>query len=170
MARRRFIAKKQHPQELRGPWLIPTLYHRVQSDMPDHTLCPVRALKIYLTAASSRRGDRKGLFVSLQANRQGEISRQLISRWLRNTIFCIVHKSYAQLTFYCAISSRPIVHLHWVTFPFVNNEKFLYNKCCNELPSRFHSIRTEHSTLTYLDYSTSSFTLSKPLCAMRSFE
>ena len=51
-----------------------------------HLLCPVRALRHYLNKTSSVRKDRQ-LFVSYKSGSEGhKVSKQSISRWIRDTI------------------------------------------------------------------------------------
>ena len=52
----------------------------------DAWLCPVRALRVYMDRTKDMRKGKKCLFVSLQPNRQGDITRQSINIWIRNTI------------------------------------------------------------------------------------
>ena len=77
-----FLAKNQAPGEVRDPYSIRALSHRVQRDLPDVTLCPVRAFKYYWARSQPIRRGRKRLFISLQENSSKEISRETISRWL----------------------------------------------------------------------------------------
>jgi len=81
-----FVAKNQSQNEVRSPWVIRGLYDRVSGDLPDRTLCPIRALRLYLKTVSSFRRDRNRLFISYMKNKLGEISRATISRWLVETI------------------------------------------------------------------------------------
>ena len=49
-------------------------------------LCPVRALRIYLTRVFPRRKNRKRVFISHLENYQKEISSDTVSRWIVQTI------------------------------------------------------------------------------------
>ncbi len=89
-----FFTKNQAVDEVRQPLVIPGLQHRVQSDLPDRTLCPVRALARYLEHTKHLRSGRflpggkpnKRLFISIQQNRKSDISAPTISRWLQEVI------------------------------------------------------------------------------------
>ena len=52
----------------------------------DRVLCPVRAMKFYLTRTKLFRGDRKRLFVSIKKGHSGDIVRSTLSGWLKKTI------------------------------------------------------------------------------------
>ncbi|MEE9220529.1 MAG: hypothetical protein V3U34_03240 [candidate division NC10 bacterium] len=94
-----FLAKNQVVDEIRLPLVIPGLQHRVQSDMPDRTLCPVRALARYLEHTKFLRSGRvlpngkpnERLFISIQQNRRSDISAPTISRWLHEVIVLALH-------------------------------------------------------------------------------
>ena len=81
-----FLAKNQAPGEIREPFKIRALAHRVVDDEADASLCPVRALRIYLKVSRSFRGTRRKLFLSLQKNATKEISKDTIARWLVTVI------------------------------------------------------------------------------------
>ena len=52
-------------------------------------MCPVRALKVYLSRTSHLRQGRQLLLVSCQANRVGDIHANTLSGWIRKLIqFC----------------------------------------------------------------------------------
>ena len=53
---------------------------------PDRTLCPVRALRFYLSRTESIRAGRKPLFLPLRATESGTLSPNTISAWIRKTI------------------------------------------------------------------------------------
>lgn len=77
-----FLAKNQAPNEVRAPYNIRALSHRVQGDLPDASLCPVRAVRTYIHRTTPLRRGRKRLFLSIQKNSEKEISRDSISRWI----------------------------------------------------------------------------------------
>ncbi len=83
-----FLAKNQAPNTSRSPIIIPSLSGYVSRDIPDRTLCPVRALKFYVekTKTPSIRQGRKRLFVSHSEGVSKEIAAATISRWIVSTI------------------------------------------------------------------------------------
>ena len=72
------------------PMVIPSLKKRA-SDKKDLTLCPVRALQIYLSRTMDRREGKDNLFVSLNKNHKGDISKNTISGWIKK----LIHRIYA---------------------------------------------------------------------------
>ena len=77
-----FLAKNQLPSVLSPAICIPAL--KGQGDTP--LLCPVRALRIYLTRVFPRRKNWKRVFISHLENYQKEISSDTVSRWIVQTI------------------------------------------------------------------------------------
>ena len=77
-----FLAKNQLPSVLSPAICIPAL--KGQGDTP--LLCPVRALRIYLTRVFPRRKNRKRVFISHLENYPKEISSDTVSRWIVQTI------------------------------------------------------------------------------------
>ena len=57
-----------------------------QQDKEDRSLCPVRALRHYLSRTSDLRHGRSLLFVSLLKSKQGDITAQTISNWIKDLI------------------------------------------------------------------------------------
>ena len=57
-----------------------------QWDTEDRSLCPVRALRHYLSRTSDLRQGRSLLFVSLLKSKQGDIAAQTISNWIKDLI------------------------------------------------------------------------------------
>ena len=57
-----------------------TLYNK------NKLLCPVRALKWYMSRTKFRRHNKKALFISLHANHKNDITKQSIANWIRKTI------------------------------------------------------------------------------------
>lgn len=89
-----FLAKNQAPSTCRRPVTIPSLSGLVSRDLPDRTLCPVRALKYYLDRTKDpvfRRG-RERLFVSYREGFEREIAAPTISRW----IICTIRRAYCE--------------------------------------------------------------------------
>lgn len=98
----KFLAKNQisSSQEHRRKFRIPSLQTITGPDMPERKLCPVRALRMYMTKTSKRRAKQKqkNLFISINPNRSQEISKSAISLWLRQVILmahssCSEHKA-----------------------------------------------------------------------------
>ena len=52
----------------------------------DKSLCPVRALKVYLDKTKSMRKGKALLFVSLREGYSKDITRITISQWIKQTI------------------------------------------------------------------------------------
>ena len=70
---------------------IPSLSSSLgQDDKEDRSLCPVRALRHYLSRTSDLRQGRSLLFVSLLKSKEGDISAQTISNWIKNLIHYIL--------------------------------------------------------------------------------
>ena len=57
-----------------------------QHDTEDRSLCPVRALRHYLSRTSDLGHGRSLLFVSLLKSKQGDIAAQTISNWIKDLI------------------------------------------------------------------------------------
>ena len=57
-----------------------------QQDKEDRSLCPVKALRHYLSRTSDLRHGRSLLFVSLLNSKQGDIAAQTISNWIKDFI------------------------------------------------------------------------------------
>ena len=83
-----FLAKNQKSRKssYERQFKLTNLVQFVGSQEPDRLLCPVRALKYYLSRTKSFRGTKKCLFISLQPNRKADITKQSINIWIRNTI------------------------------------------------------------------------------------
>ena len=93
-----FMAKNQRQSTTSPPVVIPSLSRTVSGDLPDRTLCPVRALKFYIdrTKSPSFRQGRERLFVSYKEGHTGDIAAATISRWIVETIrtsYCLVRDS-----------------------------------------------------------------------------
>ena len=52
----------------------------------DRKLCPVRALKIYLSRTEALRADKKLLFIAYKPGHKGDICRNTISGWIRKLL------------------------------------------------------------------------------------
>ena len=85
-----FLAKNQlasdGPDSIK-PVVIPALTTMLDSSLvEDKSLCPVRALKVYLDKTKSMRKGKALLFVSLREGYSKDISRITISQWIKHTI------------------------------------------------------------------------------------
>ena len=85
-----FIAKNQLASEgpsVIKPVVIPALTTILTSDLTeDISLCPVRALKIYLDRTKELRQNKSLIFVSFKPGFKKDISRSTISHWLKKTV------------------------------------------------------------------------------------
>ena len=81
-----FLAKNQRPDEAPREMSINSLRNHAPPGDPERLLCPVRALRAYLTRTNKFRGKRKKLFLSLMPKKRTEITVHTLSRWLRETI------------------------------------------------------------------------------------
>lgn len=87
-----FLSKTQFPD--RAP---EDLYLQALPVSKDRSLCPVRALRVYLERTNSFRANRERLFLSLQTGRTHDISAQSVSSWLVNLIRMAHEKSGAPI-------------------------------------------------------------------------
>ena len=81
-----FLAKNQKSTLAARSWKIEALEHRVAGDLPDGSLCPVRALKEYLDRTKPLRGDRERLFIPLRPGDKRDISRDTVAQWVTSLI------------------------------------------------------------------------------------
>jgi len=66
---------------------IPSLAHSLGPDLAeDRTLCPVRALKIYLARTKDLRQNKELLFVSYRSSFQKDISKNTLSSWIKSLL------------------------------------------------------------------------------------
>ena len=79
-----FLAKNSRPSMPPTPFVVPSLSHNCVAQDPDRLLCPVRALKFYLTATGSIRGARNRLFIPVKGS--SDISPTTISRWIVSAV------------------------------------------------------------------------------------
>ena len=87
-----FLAKTQLPSVAPTAFTIPSLARTCGQDDPDRLLCPVRALRFYLSRVKSLRGRRKRLFIPVKGG--GDVSAASISRWIAST----VRQAYSSLS------------------------------------------------------------------------
>ena len=85
-----FLAKNQltsdGPDSIK-PVVIPALTTVLDSSLvEDESLCPIRALKVYLDKTKSMRKGKALLFVSLREGYSKDITRITISQWIKQTI------------------------------------------------------------------------------------
>ena len=92
-----FRAKNQRTLELSKPFSITSISNLLNDDDADNLLCPVRALRHYLSRTASSRANKRRLFVSLNPNYKKDISKATISRWIKNVIILAYnhHSSHA---------------------------------------------------------------------------
>ena len=78
-----FLSKTQKPGKAPAKIVIKSLAHHVGKDLPDYTLCPVRALKAYKdhTKSDEVRKNRTRLFLPFKDTTH-DISTAHISRWI----------------------------------------------------------------------------------------
>ncbi|XP_071109122.1 uncharacterized protein [Haliotis cracherodii] len=82
-----FIAKNQLPGQPDRQFHVPALSSVLGAeDTEDLSLCPVRALRLYLQKSKPRRQGFKRLFIPLLRNTHTEVSRTTISFWMRAVI------------------------------------------------------------------------------------
>ena len=72
------------PESLPEPIVIPGLSQFCGSDTDDRLLCPVRAVRAYLSRVKSKRSGRKRLFLPLKGSK--DISPSTISHWICDVI------------------------------------------------------------------------------------
>lgn len=83
-----FLAKNQVAGKPSEKIVIPSLISFTGKDISDYKLCPVRALKAYVTRTSEAevRNGRKRLFIPFKVDKTGEITASTISYWISRTI------------------------------------------------------------------------------------
>ena len=82
-----FVAKNQLPGQASRSFTVQALSSILGADdIEDLSLCPVRALKIYVQRTQSFRARRKRLFLSCNKKHLKDISRNTVSMWIRSTI------------------------------------------------------------------------------------
>ena len=82
-----FLAKNQPAGMQAPPVVIKGLTHRVCSDDPDRTLCPVRALSRYRRRTNASRSSlQRRLFLPYKDNKNDDVSKATVSRWIRDVI------------------------------------------------------------------------------------
>ena len=84
-----FIAKNQDLTIDSSPrqFEVPALYDFAGPDLPDRLLCPVRAMRLYLHKTKKlRTRDKTALFISHSPKKQGDITSNTISSWIKNVI------------------------------------------------------------------------------------
>jgi len=85
-----FIAKTQKvdkPETALNPVTIPALAPSMGPDLPDRSLCPVRALLYYTNRTGcSKPGRHRRLFVSIKPGHHGDILKPTISGWIKGLI------------------------------------------------------------------------------------
>ena len=75
------------PETALKPVTIPALAPSMGPDLPDITLCPVRAHLFYTDRTKIRDPDRlKRLFISIKTGHSGDIAKATISGWIKGLI------------------------------------------------------------------------------------
>lgn len=87
-----FRAKNQKPDAPSPTVVIPALANLV-SDPSELSLCPLRALRIYLKRTAPHRATKRRLFVSLNTRYSSDISVGTIARWLVELVKFAYHKT-----------------------------------------------------------------------------
>lgn len=85
-----FVAKTQKPG-MPGtallPVSVPALSHICSHDLPDRTLCPIRAVRVYLGRIDPiRHRSSKHLFVSHSQLHPKDVTKNTISFWIKSVI------------------------------------------------------------------------------------
>ncbi len=82
-----FVAKNQRPGQPARTFTIQSLKSILgPDDTEDRSLCPVRALRRYLSVTDLYRSGRKRLFLSCRPEHKKDISRNTLALWLKATI------------------------------------------------------------------------------------
>ena len=81
-----FLAKNQSPDSPSPSILIKPLTSILAPDDPDRTLCPVRALRAYRERTKGIRRGRRRLLLSWNEGFKKDITKNTISRWIREVI------------------------------------------------------------------------------------
>ena len=86
-----FLAKTvipDRPATALAPVTIPALSPSLGRDLPDRTLCPIRALRFYLerTGVGKDTDRPTRLFIAHKAGHKGDIAKATISGWIKDTI------------------------------------------------------------------------------------
>ncbi len=79
-----FLAKTQVPGQAPRPFVVPALSKAGPLSAADNLLCPVRALRYYLSMTESLRGRRKRLLIPCVGSH--DVSKASISRWISMAI------------------------------------------------------------------------------------
>lgn len=83
-----FVAKTElaNSSQVMQPLVIPALDSQDTTADSNLSLCPVRALRIYLDRTETLRGDREKLFISFKKGSKGEIAKATISQWIKKAV------------------------------------------------------------------------------------
>ena len=89
-----FLAQSQNPSKIPATIVIKSLVQFVGHDLPDYTLCPVRALKAYKdkTKVASIRWGRRKLFIPFRPSTD-DVKPVHVSPWIVSLIKCAHHSS-----------------------------------------------------------------------------
>lgn len=81
-----FRAKNQGAAELSPKIRIPPLCSILAPDDEDRYLCPVRALRHYISFVTPRPGPCRKLFVSVNPNHARDVSKSTLARWVKKVV------------------------------------------------------------------------------------
>ena len=82
-----FLSKTQLASSPPLSFEIPALHTSLGPDMSnDSSLCPVRAIRMYMDRTQSSRGTKKLLFISYKKNFNADIKSSTISFWIKKSI------------------------------------------------------------------------------------
>ena len=85
--------RADNPSTALDPVIIPALAPTLSPDLPDVTLCPVRALRLYLRLTSHKRLKRHSrLFVAYKEGHQGDIRKTTLAGWSK----AVIQSAYMQ--------------------------------------------------------------------------
>ena len=94
-----------------APIVIPPLVGFVGANEPDSCLCPVRAVRIYVSRTNSFRRGRQRLFLSYQRNRVSDITNFTLSMWVKVLVKSVYLESGAADLATHRISAHQVRHL-----------------------------------------------------------
>ena len=91
------------------PITIPSLASYLGSDLSeDRLLCPVRALKIYLSRTQGMRSGKTRLFISFLPGKSSDISKNTISGWIRSLLHLVYTNANKDAASLCGRTTHAI--------------------------------------------------------------
>ena len=94
-----------------SPIIVPDLTRFVGSRELDATLCPVRAVRLYVTRSNTYRKGRNRLFLSFQQSRNTNITTNTLSIWVKMLVRSVYTESGAESRDVFRISAHQIRHV-----------------------------------------------------------